>query len=157
MNPKNAILLFALFIGLICANAQEKDLNSLKSWTGKYPTDNEGKQPREFFKLPEIQKPLKELLSKRDFKHLTKELAVEKPIQLIKNYLVVEVCYPHYCPWDNAMLAINLESGGIHVGFYEHRGTKEVIRWFYSQSQDKPDEMPREILDEFLYMHSPKS
>jgi hypothetical protein len=151
MKKWNVILFAVVFIGLLCANAQ--DLNSLRSWIGKYPTYDKVKPQQKKIELPEIQKPLKQLLSSRDFKHLTKELSVESQIQLIKNYLVVDVCYPDCCPCDHAILAINLENSGIHVGFYEHRGTKEAIRWFNSQPEDNLDELPKEILDEFLPMY----
>ena len=150
MKTRNTILL--LFLATISALAQENKWNDLKSWIGKYPTDGQ----KRFFQLPNIQNRLKELLNQNDIKHLTEELSVEAPVENVNGYLIIKVCREHWCPSDNALLAINLNNEGMHVGFYEHRGNKEIVRWFYSQPEDKLDDLPKEILDEFLYMHQPK-
>jgi hypothetical protein len=151
MTTKIIILLSFLFLGLISISAQENKLNDLRSWIGKYPTDKE----QNFFQLPEIKKPLKELLSSGDFQHLTKELILETPIENVKNYLLVEVSKEHCSPCDNAMLVINLENSEIWVGFYKYSKNKSVIRWFSSNDNDYY-ELPKEILDEFLYIHEAK-
>lgn len=150
MNLRNIILTLAVFGMAFSATAQES-WSGLTNWVGRYPAI--GKE--NFFKLPAIQNRLKDLLNKEDFKHLTDELSIETPIQNIKGYLIVEVSLEHCSPCDNALLALNLKSGAMHVGFYKH-DHKEIVRWFYSQPQDEPDELPKEIQDEFLYMHKPK-
>jgi hypothetical protein len=151
MNLRNIILILAVFGVAISATAQES-WSGLTNWVGKYPTTTK----ESFFRLPAIQNRLKSLLNKEDFKHLTAELSIETPIQNIKGYLVVKVSLEHCSPCDNAMLALNLKNGAMHVGFYKHESHREIVRWFYSQPQDDPDELPKEIQDEFLYMHEPK-
>jgi hypothetical protein len=151
MSTKNTVLILIIFLTAVSATAQE-NWNSLTNWIGRYPTDGKGN----FFKLPAIQNRLRNLLSKEDFKHLTKELLIEHQIENIKGYLVVEVSLEHCSPCDNAMLALNFKSGAMHVGFYKHESHREIARWFYSQPKDEPDDLPKEVSDEFLYMHKPK-
>ena|ERR1044071_3169063 len=151
MSAKNTILIFALLLTAISATAQE-NWNSLTNWIGKYPTDRK----ESFLKLPAIQSRLRDLLSEEDLKHLTTELSVETPIENINGYLIAKVCQEHCSPCDNAMLALNLKNGAIHVGFYKHETHREIIRWFCSQSEDQSDDLSKEIQDEFLYMHELK-
>jgi hypothetical protein len=151
MSAKNTILILVLFLTAISATAQE-NWNDLTNWIGRYPTD--GKES--FLKLSAIQNRLKDLLSKDDLKHLTDELSIETPIQNIKGYLIVEVSLEHCAPCDNATLAFNLKNGAMHVGFYKRESHREIVRWFYSQPQDESDDLPKEVQDEFLYMHEPK-
>ena len=145
----------ALFyvLSFVTAPAQT-NLSHLKSWIGKYPTDQEAKPVRKFFNVPEIQGQLKRLLTKKDFSHLTQELEVQSPIELVRRFLVIKVCRAHWCPADNAMLVINLEDGVCYVGFYQNYENKSVTRWF--SSKEEYTELPDEILDDFLHMHKPK-
>lgn len=151
MRPKSAILFFVIFLAAFSTVAQE-NWNSLHNWIGRYPTDGK----KNFFKLPAIQNRLKNLLSKEDLKHLTDDLSIETPIENISGYLVVKISREHCSPCDNAMLALDLKNGAMYVGFYKHESHRQVIRWFYSQPQDKSDDLPKEIREEFLYMHEPK-
>ena len=99
---------------------------------------------------------MKELLSRSDFRHLTKELTLETPIECVTNYLIIEVSKEHCSPCDNAMVVINLQDGTLFVGFYKFNKGSSVIRWFSSKDDCDYYKLPKEILDEFLYMHSPK-
>jgi hypothetical protein len=150
------LILFLLILANWPLDATEKpDLSHLKTWVGKYPTDEESKPPKNLFHLPEIQNSLKKLLGKTDYKHLTEELSVETPIQIIRNFLVVKVCYPHCCPCDNAMLVINLDDTAFHAGFYERTDKQKFnTRWFSSTGDHL--ELPKEVLDIFLQTHETK-
>jgi hypothetical protein len=150
MSKKNVILALVLFLAAWSTTAQDK-WSGLTNWIGRYPMG----EKESFFKLPVIQSRLKDLLGKDDFKHLTEELTLETPIENVKNYLLIEVSKEHCSPCDNAMLVINLENSEMWVGFYKYSKNKSVIRWF-SSNDDDYYELPKEILDEFLYMHEPK-
>ncbi len=126
---RNVVLLYLFALATFTTTAQT-NLNYLKNWAGKYSTNEKEKPVQEFFKLSEIQKGLKEILTKKDFQHLTKELAVQTPIELVKGFLVLKVCRPHCCPCDNAMLVINLDNSDFYAGFYEGYEHKSIIRWF---------------------------
>ncbi|MDX2043943.1 MAG: hypothetical protein SF097_22200 [Acidobacteriota bacterium] len=94
-------------------------LEHLKKWAGEYPTY--GKKYGNFFRLPEIEQPLKKLLTKKDFLLLTKGHKKEMPIDFGGEHLNVEVCGANDCAGccRKVRLRINLKSGSLEVTFYE--------------------------------------
>ena len=135
MTRRNLIVLVPLF--LLCfssAAVAQNRLGHLKSWAGKYPSEKKGRVTTKFFGLSEIRTPLLRLLSRSDFDLLTREYAVEAPIKLIGDYLVVKVCRPHNCADDQAGLAINLQTGVIFVRMQ----AKEIQWWIRRGRKDPP-------------------
>lgn len=100
------------------AVAQEK-LDHLRKWEGRYPTYNKGQG--NFFRLPEIERPLRKLLSKEDFYHLIKGHKKESPIEVFADTLKVDVCGAGDCAGccRNALLRIDLKTGNMQVTFYD--------------------------------------
>lgn len=141
---RNILILVATLSLLVFSSlaAAQPNLNHLKSWAGKYPTERKGRVTTRFFALPEIRTPLQRLLSRSDFNLLTKEYAVEAPIKLMGDFLVAKDCMPHDCGDAQAAFAINLRTGVIYVRMQE--GEKE--RWFASKGSDK--DLPKEVRDQ---------
>jgi hypothetical protein len=134
MKRKTLILMVALFLlSFSSAVVAQSNLDHLKSWADKYPTEKKGRVTRRFFDLPEVRTPLLRLLSRPDFNLLTKEYAVESPIKLIGDYLVAKVCMPHNCGEEQAGFAINLRTGVIYARMQD----AEQERWFASKGSDK--------------------
>lgn len=135
-------LMFPVFLLLALGGnsteAQSKFAH-LKTWVGKYPTDQDKKPVRKFFDLPEVRGQLQKLLDKQDLQRLTKEYAVETPIELNDNYLVIHVCKPHDCDGENATLAINIDTGAIHVGIWDGKDK----RWKSSSGSYK--DLPKKV------------
>lgn len=141
MKRNNLIALALLIFSFGGTLAAQGNLGHLRSWAGKYPTARRGRVATSFFRVPEIQRPLLRLLSRKDFNLLTREYQVETPIKLIGDYLAVKVCRPHACDTDNAAFAINLRTGFIYVKMY----ADQQSRWFGSKG-DYTD-LPRSVLD----------
>jgi hypothetical protein len=142
MKRKTLIVMAALFLlSFSGAVVAQSNIDHLKSWAGKYPTEKKGRMTTRFFGLPEVRTPLLRLLSRSDFNLLTKEYAVESPIKLIGDYLVTKVCMPHNCGEEQAGYAINLRTGVIYVRMQD----AEKERWFASKGSDK--DLPREVRD----------
>ncbi len=142
MKRKTLVVMATLFLlSFSSAVVAQPNLNHLKSWAGKYPTERKGRVTTRFFGLPEIRTPLSRLLSRADFNLLTKEYAVESPIKQVGDYLVAKVCMPHNCGEEQAGFAINLRTGVIYVRMQD--AAKE--RWFASKGSDK--DLPRAVRD----------
>lgn len=142
MKRKSLFLMLAvLLLSFSTAVVAQSNLDHLKSWAGKYPTERKGRVTRKFFGLPEIRTPLLRLLSRPDFNLLTKEYSVESPIKQIGDYLVAKVCMPHNCGEEQAGFAINLRSGVIYARMQD----AEKERWFASKGNDK--DLPQAVRD----------
>lgn len=75
--------------------------------------------------LPEIRRPLSKLLGRRRFTRLRATFEIEKPIEIISGYLVLEgwqrpTAPPGYKnfaePYQHAVVAVGLDDSSIHVG-----------------------------------------
>jgi hypothetical protein len=142
MKRKNLIAMVAvLLLSFSMAAVAQNNLDHLKSWTGKYPTERKGRVTTRFFGLPEIRTPLSRLLSRADFNRLTREYSVESPVKQVGDYLVAKVCMPHNCGEEQAGFAINLRTGVIYVRMQD----AEKERWFASKGSDK--DLPRAVRD----------
>ncbi|MDX6383369.1 MAG: hypothetical protein QOK48_942 [Blastocatellia bacterium] len=143
MKRNPMVVMAALFLlAFSSAVAAQSNLNHLKSWADKYPTERKGRVTTRFFALPEVRTPLMRLLSRTDFNLLTKEYAVESPIKLVGNYLVAKVCMPHNCGEEQAGFAINLRTGVIYARMQD----AEKERWFASKGSDK--DLPKDVRDQ---------
>lgn len=136
--------LIALPLLLICFSAvvfSQDQLGNLKSWDGKTPTDadEKGKITANFWALPEINRPLRRLLTPADHNLLTRAYSVEGPFKLMGDFLGATVCRPHNCGDERAGFAINLKTGAMYVTM--HKGTRD--RW----SAGKASDLPKEVLD----------
>ncbi len=143
MTRKHLIALPLLLLCFSTAVFSQDKLGHLKSWDGKYQSDNDknGKVIDDFFALPEIRTPLKRLLSPSDFNLVTKGYSVGSPLKLMGDFLGTTMCRPHNCGDERAGFAVNLKTGAIFVRM--QRGTKE--RWFISEG--KASDLPQEVLD----------
>jgi hypothetical protein len=112
----------------------------LRSWEGKYPTYN--KSARKFFKLPEINRPLRRLLNRQDYYLLTGGHTKEMPISLIGDYLKVRVCgSPGSYACDNhAILILNLHDGSVFVAFNVIGGQPR-----YFSTRGKFTDLPQDV------------
>ena len=142
------IIAISLLLGVWTNAVAQGKYAHLRSWEGKYPTYN--KSARKFFNLPEIQRPLKKLLNRRDYHLLTRGHTREIPIKIIGSYLKVKVCGSpgSYACDSHAILIIDLDSGSMYVAFdifsggpryYSTRGKftelpQDVQGWFESQA-----------------------
>jgi len=137
-------IMIALALIVLCFSgtlvAQDR-LGHLKSWAGRYPTHKRGRVTTNFFRLPEIRRPLLSLLNRGDFNLLTREYQVETPIKQIGDYLAVKVCRPHACDSDSAGFAVNLRSGFSFVRMHKDA----EVRWFGSRGTYT--DLPQSVLD----------
>jgi hypothetical protein len=147
MKRKTLIAMGAvLLLSFSTAAVAQPNLDHLKSWAGKYPTERKGRVTTRFFGLPEIRTPLSRMLSRPDFNLLTKEYSVESPIKQIGDYLVAKVCMPHNCGEEQAGFAINLRTGVIYARMQD----AEKERWFASKGSDKDlPQAVREYMGDF--------
>jgi hypothetical protein len=142
MKRKNLIAMVAvLLLAFSMAAVAQNNLDHLKSWAGKYPTERKGRVTTRFFGLSEIRTPLSRLLNRADFNRLTREYSVESPIKQVGDYLVAKVCMPHNCGEEQAGFAINLRTGVIYVRMQD----AEKERWFASKGSDK--DLPQAVRD----------
>jgi hypothetical protein len=142
MRRKEIFVLIPLLLFFFSsAVVAQPNLDHLKSWAGKYPTERKGRVMTKFFGLPEIRTPLSRLLSRADFNRLTKEFSVESPVKQVGDYLVAKVCMPHNCGEEQAGFAINLRTGVIYVRMQD----AEKERWFAAKGSDK--DLPRTVRD----------
>ena len=130
------------FISALCVNSAiaQTNLERLKAWEGKYPTERKGRITRRFFSDAALRSSLAKLLSPGDFALLTREYSVETPIMRAGDILTVKVCRPHNCP-EQAAFAINLATGVVHV----RMAIDESARWFSSKGNDS--DLPRNVRD----------
>ena len=98
------------------AEAQGKYAN-LDKWVGKTPTYD--KSFGNFFRLPEVWRPLKKLLSEKDFYYLTRGHTKETPFKLVENYLHTEMCGERgsYACDYHTLFVVNLADGSMNVAF----------------------------------------
>ena len=144
MRCKHLIGLPLLLLCLTAAVFSQDNFGNLKSWDGKTPTDvdDKGKVIANFWALPEIQKPLKRLLTPADYNLVTKAYAVEAPFKLMGDFLGTSVCRPHNCGDERAGFAINLKTGDMYVRMA--KGTAQ--RWIVSKG--KASDLPAEVQDQ---------
>jgi hypothetical protein len=134
-----ALALLIIVGGGAVASAQ--NLDGLRAWAGKYPTERKGRVTRNFFRLPPVQAPLARTLSRKDLNLLTRVYKVETPIKELGDYLAVKVCMPHDCDTSQAGFAINLRTGFVYVRMKEG----EEVRWFGSKGSYT--DLPQEVQD----------
>src|SRR5437764_12885611 len=110
-------IVILLLLGIWANAAAQGSYAHLRSWEGKYPTYN--REHRNFFNLPEIQRPLRRLLSRQDYYMLTRGHTKEVPIQIVDNYMRVVVCgSPESYACDHETLfIIDMNYGAIYAAF----------------------------------------
>jgi hypothetical protein len=121
-------------------------LGRLKEWVGKSPTYNEFRPRREFLNLPEIKRPLLKLISRDDYRFLTRTCGKEVPIEMIGDFLVARRCHRNACGNGGGVVIVNLSDGAIHVAIMDEDDREQ--RWFSSNGKHK--ELPFEIQFGFL-------
>jgi hypothetical protein len=139
------ILLVLLGAAGPAAVAQSK-LGHLKEWIGKHPTYNDFKPRREFLKLPEIKRPLLNLLSRDDYRFLTRTCGKEVPIEMIGDFLIARRCHRYACGNGGGVVIINLSDGAIHVAIMDEDDREQ--RWFSANGKHK--ELPFNVQFGFL-------
>src|SRR5262245_26629278 len=121
-------------------------LGHLKEWVGKYPTYNYFKPRREFLKLPEIKQPLLKLLSRDDYRFLTRTCGKEAPIEMAGDFLIVRRCHRYACGIGGAVLIVGLSDGAIHVAIQDEDDIEQ--RWFSANGKYK--ELPFDVQSGFF-------
>jgi hypothetical protein len=122
------------------ATAQVK-LGHLKEWVGKYPTYSGSKPRKEFLRLPEIQQPLLKLLSRNDYRFLTKTCGKEAPIEEADGFLIVRRCHSYACAYGAVVLIINLKDGAMHAAILDEDDAEQ--RWF--STNGRHEELPFDV------------
>lgn len=163
MSKLNPVIKLSVPFILVCLGmvlwwtfAIAQSFSDLEKWVGHYPWDGPGKKEQDFFKLPEIERTLAKLLSKKDLKKLTQTYVVGVPIELVEGYLLVEKCKPHNCPGKNAVLAVEVKSSSLFVVLYDASSgadDNESTRCF-STNGDLVD-LPSGVKESILQMHIP--
>lgn len=129
----------------------------LKYWVGRYPSKGPTRENREFLKLPEIRAILLQLLPGREYRRLTKTLAVETPIEMIDDYLVVRRCRPHCCPCENALLLVGLHEDTVLVLVYDSsRGKDDESATKCFSTGRQLFELSDNLKERALEMHIPR-
>ncbi len=124
----------------------------LKKWAGKLPTFD--KKSGNFFRLPEIARSLKSILSKKDYDYLAAGHTKEGPVTLIDDYLQIYVCGSRQslsCD-NNTILVINLNDGSVYLAFdlYSTQAT-------YFSTKGKFTDLPKKLqLPNVSYTKLPK-
>jgi len=125
----------------------------LMNWVGKYPVDCEDldrercPSSKKLFEIPQIRQPLEKLLKKDDFERLNPMRWVTTPIELIADYVVVKMCRPHFCLNEEVILAVNLQSGSIYIGFWKEYGAIGSGKREWLTTQGAYTDLPEEILN----------
>ena len=147
-----AVLSFIPFL-----NAQETTtISELKDWIGHYPSDEIGKPPVTFLRIPRIRDKLQHILSPADFALFTNTLAVESPIRIVDGYLVVSKCKPHDCPEENAVLLLDLKGTSMHAVFYGDNAEQDDLHRTRCYSDGTQlSHLTDSLLECILMMHHP--
>jgi hypothetical protein len=136
------LLTFLVLLGCVSPVAvAQANLGHLKEWVGKYPTNNDLKPHREFLKLPEIKRPLLKLLSRDDYRFLTRTCGKEVPIEKIGDFLIVRRCHKFACGYGGAVVIVNHSDGAIHVAILDEDDSE--VRWFSTNGKHK--ELPFDV------------
>ena len=140
-------LTILVLLGCVSSTAiAQSKLGHLKEWVGINPTFNDFKPRREFLKLPEIRRPLLKLLSRDDYRFLTRTCGKEVPIEMIGDFLIARRCHRYACGNGGGVVIVNLSDGAIHVAILDEDDPEQ--RWFSSNGKYK--ELPFEIKLGFL-------
>lgn len=140
----NKFILVSSLCLLVWVSAQAQDkLAHLESWAGKYPSVD-GKPLRTFFRLPEVRQPLLKSLGQNYYNRLLSEYSVESQIEILDNCLIITMCKAHFCPDEYVIVAVDLSSNAIHIGFWSEENTKKgkskLTRFStYGDYSDLPD------------------
>jgi hypothetical protein len=118
----------------------------LTEWVGKFPTYNDFIPRKEFLKLPEIQRPLLKLLSRNDYRFLTRTCGKETPIEMIGDLLIVRRCHSYACGLGGVVVIVNLSDEAIHVAIMDKDDSEQ--RWFSTNGKYK--ELPFDVQSGFL-------
>jgi hypothetical protein len=139
-----AVMICLFFLSSVANVCAQGKLAHLKSWEGKYPTYN--RSSKKFFRLLEIARPLRRLLSKEDFYLLTEGHTKETPFRVIDNYLKVTVCGSpdSYACDHQTIFVINLLDDSIHVAFDVWSGEPR-----YYSSKGRFTDLPEKIQSRF--------
>ena len=113
----------------------------LKSWVGRYPTDNEDPS-KHFWNLPEVKLPLIRMLGRKDFDRLSGRSvhSVEGPVSMHDNYLFASNCQYHCCSCRSSLLVIDLRDGTMYAIFRNLVGanSRELVRWVSRKGSNTP-------------------
>lgn len=135
------ILIIAMLFSVSVESAMAQGrYTHLRSWVGKYPTYN--KSSRKFFDLPEINRPLRRLLNRRDYYLLTRGHTKEMPISVVGDYLKVRVCGSpgSYACDNNTMLVFDLNDGSVFIAFDVFSGGAR-----YFSTRGKFTDLPKDV------------
>lgn len=120
---------------------QPSNLQHLKNWVGEYPIDKQSKPPKNFLNLPEIRKPLIDIIGDKYFERLQNNYYLTTPIELIDNHLVLDFPPNNHLnrESDRIIIVIGLSDGAMHVALQG----KADMRWLPDRN------VPPAILQKF--------
>ena len=119
-------------------------------WVGKYPTMTVNKKRVSILEEKPIKYVIEQIIPPKEQKLLS-TYDVETPIKVIGNFMLINICKPHNCPSDVAMIVIDLQKKRVWAGFFSRETDRVSTRW-YSNADDY-SVLPSEIKQEFLTRH----
>lgn len=145
-----SVLMFAS-LGACFANdlAAWKE-KSLSSWVGKYPTTTVNKKNVSILAAAPIKEILNSVVPANE-RRLLDSFHVETPVTQMGNFIVINRCKPHNCPWDHAMVVVDLEKQRLWAGFFTRADNRTALRWY--GNGDDYSVLPSEIQQEFRSRH----
>lgn len=145
-----ACLCWAFFASPACADSDQLWGSDLSPWVGKYPTDTIDGKKVDILREPKIRRALQQLVSAADMK-LLETYDVSIPIARVDSYLVINMCRPHYCPSELAMLVVDTSSPKLWVGLFLREANRVSTRWY--GNRDDYGHLPEAILRQFQARH----
>ncbi len=133
----------------LSATAHAENLEPLRAWVGKYPSDHLSTKASLLQQAP-VKAVLKQILPKAEMA-LWARLDVEAPVRESGAYLIIDRCLPHNCPVQHATLVIDTASGKSWAGFFSRTGQSTSTRWY--GSADNYSVLPDDIQKAFLRRH----
>lgn len=148
MKPFSALLLSLLL--LLAAPCQAADdWNGLQAWIHHYPSEHVA-GPLPLLAQPVLKTALAKLLPKAERQALA-GFDVETPVRQAGDYLIIQLCRPHNCPADLAMIVVQPVQKKVWAGFFTRQAERISTRWY--GNQDDYMVLPEELRRAFTTRH----
>ena len=145
---RNGVL--ALSFAATSTLAAPDDWAFSRHWIGKYPSATMDGFHGALLEQPTLKRALGQLVPKPELERLS-ALKVESLVHEMAGYVVVNLCRPHDCPDDLAMVVIDPLQRRLWAGFFTREGHRSSTRWY--TSDDDYTKLPRPVLEEFRDRH----
>lgn len=136
-----SFVILSIFIFQSNTSYSEESTNwgFLLSWINEYPVKENGD---DLLKLPKVKNQLNKLISPSDRKLLA-DYKVSLPTKLEDDFIIVQKCRPHNCPWERALLVLSVKDERFWVGIFERKKDSVSSRW--TGSTDDYTTLPEKI------------